>query len=149
MAKILQKDLQAQVCFIQVSVEDDAEGLGYQQSLGLARGKSPKEVQNAIEEYNEHYVPIQTDGSESMTPHIQMINYNDLMIVNRMMQSFVGSRICQFLSSFHPYQHTSFLSRHGESQYNVEGRLGGDSSLSPRGHEYARRLGEFTKYVVS
>ena len=30
--------------------------------------------------------------------------------------------------------------QHGESQYNIEGKIGGDANLSPRGNEYAQRL---------
>ena len=30
--------------------------------------------------------------------------------------------------------------QHGESLYNLEGKIGGDADLSPRGHEYAKRL---------
>jgi len=33
-----------------------------------------------------------------------------------------------------------FFTRHGESQYNVEGKIGGDSYLSERGMEYAKAL---------
>lgn len=35
---------------------------------------------------------------------------------------------------------TFYLSRHGESEYNVLGRIGGDADLSPRGMKYAERL---------
>jgi hypothetical protein len=30
--------------------------------------------------------------------------------------------------------------QHGESQYNVDGKIGGDAELSPRGKEYAQLL---------
>lgn len=33
-----------------------------------------------------------------------------------------------------------WLSRHGESMYNTLARLGGDSTLSPRGEVYAYKL---------
>jgi broad specificity phosphatase PhoE len=33
-----------------------------------------------------------------------------------------------------------WLTRHGESMYNVLGKIGGDSRLSPRGEVYARLL---------
>jgi 6-phosphofructo-2-kinase/fructose-2,6-biphosphatase 2 len=36
-------------------------------------------------------------------------------------------------------------SQHGESMYNVEGKIGGDSDLSPRGWEYAKALPELVK----
>ena len=42
-----------------------------------------------------------------------------------------------------PWKHTIYLSRHGESEYNVLKLIGGDSPLSPRGKEYALSLGEF------
>lgn len=149
MAKTLLKQLNAHVCFIEVSVDKESDTFNYMEQLGQRRGKSLEEVEEAVAEFSDHYVPLQMDGSESNTPYIKIMNYNEAMIVNRMMQSFVGSRVCQFLSNVHPYQHTIFLSRHGESEYNVEGRLGGDSSLSSRGREYARRVGEFSKFVVS
>lgn len=33
-----------------------------------------------------------------------------------------------------------YFTRHGESEYNVIGRIGGDADLSPRGQKYAERL---------
>ena len=38
---------------------------------------------------------------------------------------------------------TIYLSRHGESEYNVEDRIGGNSSITERGHQYARALGTY------
>ena len=38
-----------------------------------------------------------------------------------------------------------FLSRHGESKYNIENRIGGDSSLSEDGIKYAKNLNDFIK----
>ena len=35
------------------------------------------------------------------------------------------------------------ISRHGESSYNLEQRIGGNPSLSELGHEYGKRLGDF------
>ena len=35
---------------------------------------------------------------------------------------------------------TFLLVQHGESQFNVEGKIGGDSALSERGMRYARAL---------
>jgi broad specificity phosphatase PhoE len=35
---------------------------------------------------------------------------------------------------------TTWPQQHGESQFNVEGKIGGDSLLSPRGMQYAEAL---------
>lgn len=38
---------------------------------------------------------------------------------------------------------TLFFSRHGESEYNVQERIGGDPPLTPRGTRYAKALGQY------
>lgn len=38
--------------------------------------------------------------------------------------------------------------RHGQSEYNVVGRIGGDSELSPHGWAYSKKLAEFVKEEV-
>ena len=35
----------------------------------------------------------------------------------------------------------------GESQNNVTGHIGGDSSLTKRGHSYAKMLGEYVRQL--
>jgi len=44
-----------------------------------------------------------------------------------------------------PEGRTIYLSRHGESEFNLEDRIGGDSNLTPRGQQYAKSLGLFMK----
>ena len=36
--------------------------------------------------------------------------------------------------------HEFAFEQHGESQFNVEGKIGGDSLLSPRGMQYSEAL---------
>lgn len=36
-----------------------------------------------------------------------------------------------------------YLTRHGESNYNLVGRIGGDSELSERGWEYSKCLAQY------
>jgi broad specificity phosphatase PhoE len=147
--RTLKNQLQANVCFIQVTVQTNHLLEQYVSEFAKKRGKSLQETNQAISDFGDHYVPIMTDGSESDTPYIQLFNYNESMTVNRVMQTFMGSSICKFLSNLHPYEHTIYVSRHGESEYNVKGRIGGDSGLAPRGVEYARRLAVFSEYVVT
>ena len=44
-----------------------------------------------------------------------------------------------------PEGRTIYLSRHGESEFNLDDRIGGDSNLTPRGQQYAKSLGLFMK----
>ena len=36
-----------------------------------------------------------------------------------------------------------FLTRHGQSEYNREGKIGGDSGLAPLGRDYAKALATY------
>lgn len=53
------------------------------------------------------------------------------------------------MMNLHTSPRTFHLSRHGQSEYNVLGRIGGDSSLSKAGVEYARRLAKFAKESIA
>ena len=41
------------------------------------------------------------------------------------------------------YPQVIYFSRHGQSEYNVQDRIGGDPDLSANGIEYAKQLNEF------
>ena len=45
--------------------------------------------------------------------------------------------------NLHIYPRPIYLSRHGESQYNVDDKVGGDSDLSELGELYAEKLADF------
>ena len=45
--------------------------------------------------------------------------------------------------NIHITPRTIYLTRHGESEFNVAGKIGGDSNLSERGTCYAAALAEF------
>jgi hypothetical protein len=52
------------------------------------------------------------------------------------------------LSKPSPHSFTTFLLRHGQSEYNVVGRIGGDSSLTYHGVQYARRLASYVEHEL-
>ena len=64
------------------------------------------------------------------------------MVTNRI-TGFLPSRVMFFLSNLHIIPRQIFLVRHGQSQYNLKKLLGGDSSLTPLGVQFAVALKEF------
>jgi broad specificity phosphatase PhoE/predicted kinase len=56
---------------------------------------------------------------------------------------YLAARLVFFLMNLHLTERPIWLTRHGESVYNVAGLLGGDPDLTPDGHRYARSLAEF------
>ena len=51
--------------------------------------------------------------------------------------------------NLHVLPRSIYFSRHGQSEYNVQGKIGGDSSLSPAGLAYARALSEWTETLTA
>ena len=56
---------------------------------------------------------------------------------------YLAARLVFFLMNLHLAARPIWLTRHGESVYNVAGVLGGDPDLTPDGHRYAQALAQF------
>ncbi|EEH51760.1 uncharacterized protein MICPUCDRAFT_30102 [Micromonas pusilla CCMP1545] len=65
------------------------------------------------------------------------------------MRAYLPQRIVQFLTATHPTKHTIYLCRHGESEYNTTGRLGGNSPITERGWVFAEILAKFAARHIS
>lgn len=60
--------------------------------------------------------------------------------------SFLSAQTVYYLLNFNLAPRQIWITRHGESLDNVNGRIGGDSDLSDRGIAYAKALTKFIKY---
>jgi broad specificity phosphatase PhoE/predicted kinase len=58
---------------------------------------------------------------------------------------WIPGRIVSFLTNLQVTRRPIWLTRHGESEWNALGRIGGDAGLSPRGREYARNLAAYVR----
>jgi broad specificity phosphatase PhoE/predicted kinase len=98
-----------------------------------------------IQMYEKVYETID-DAHEGDSAYIKLVDVGRQVIANRI-NGFLNSRVCFFLSNLNVASRPIWLTRHGESQFNVQGRIGGDSLLSPRGQSYAQRLAAFINKV--
>lgn len=64
-------------------------------------------------------------------------------------RGYLPLKVVHFVMNLHTLPRTFFLTRHGQSEYNLLGKIGGDSGLTPAGKEYARRLAEFARDVIA
>ncbi len=65
------------------------------------------------------------------------------------MRDFSSSPFASLYASLPPTPEgrTLIISRHGESLYNLEDRIGGNPGLSPRGEQYAEKLAEHVNAI--
>lgn len=77
--------------------------------------------------------------------YIKIFDVGSRYLVNRV-QDHIQSRIVYYLMNIHVTPRSIYLSRHGESELNLLGRIGGDSGLSPGGQKVRR--GEWTPSIL-
>ncbi|TDL27187.1 bifunctional 6-phosphofructo-2-kinase/fructose-2,6-bisphosphate 2-phosphatase [Rickenella mellea] len=101
----------------------------------MSREEAKQDFLNRIKQYEVVYETI----SEPQLSYLRIINVGNQVTVCRI-HGYLQSRIAFYLMNLHIKPRSIFFSRHGESQYNVAGKIGGDSSLSLRGLQYAKAL---------
>ncbi|KAL6079810.1 hypothetical protein STEG23_033901 [Scotinomys teguina] len=95
-----------------------------------------------IECYKVTYQPLDPDNYDKDLSFIKVINVGQRFLVNRV-QDYIQSKIVYYLMNIHVQPRTIYLCRHGESDFNLLGKIGGDSGLSPRGKQFAQALKKF------
>lgn len=79
---------------------------------------------------------------------LKMYNINQSITANRV-EGYLVTRIVHFLMNIHVIPRSIYLSRHGESIFNLKGLIGGDSGLSERGHMYTKLLYKYIRQEVN
>ncbi|XP_007235038.2 6-phosphofructo-2-kinase/fructose-2,6-bisphosphatase 3 isoform X3 [Astyanax mexicanus] len=97
-----------------------------------------------IECYRVNYQPLDPDSYDRNMSFIKVIDVGRRFLVNRI-QDHIQSRIVYYLMNIHVQPRSIYLCRHGESQHNLQGRLGGDSGLSTRGRKFSSALAKFVE----
>ncbi|KAJ7116434.1 6-phosphofructo-2-kinase-domain-containing protein [Mycena epipterygia] len=100
---------------------------------------SPEEAKKDFLRRIQAYEKVYETITEPHLSYLRITNVGREVTVSRI-NGYLSSRIAFYLMNLHLKPRSIFFSRHGESQYNVEGKIGGDSLLSPRGMEYAKAL---------
>ncbi|XP_042832267.1 6-phosphofructo-2-kinase/fructose-2,6-bisphosphatase 2 isoform X3 [Panthera tigris] len=95
-----------------------------------------------IECYKVTYRPLDPDSYDKDLSFIKVINVGQRFLVNRV-QDYIQSKIVYYLMNIHVQPRTIYLCRHGESEFNLLGKIGGDSGLSARGKQFAQALRKF------
>jgi 6-phosphofructo-2-kinase len=110
------------------------------------RGKDPvaalNDFQERVAQYDKSYQPLDDFEEEHNMPYCSMIDVGR-KIVSYQIKGFLSIQAVSYLMNFNLAPRQIWITRHGESMDNVNGKIGGDSSLSPNGVRYAKALAEF------
>jgi broad specificity phosphatase PhoE len=102
---------------------------------GMPMEEAVDDFRMRIAHYNRVYEPVGDDEGS----YIKIIDVGRTVVAHGI-EGYLPARLVFFLVNFHIRPRSIWLTRHGESEYNVAGRIGGDASLSARGIAYAELL---------
>nr|XP_033813874.1 6-phosphofructo-2-kinase/fructose-2,6-bisphosphatase 3 isoform X4 [Geotrypetes seraphini] len=94
--------------------------------------------------YKSSYQPLDPDNYDRDLSLIKVTDVGRRFLVNRV-QDHIQSRIVYYLMNIHVQPRTIYLCRHGESESNLSGHIGGDSGLSNRGKKFSAALKKFVE----
>ncbi|TRY62690.1 hypothetical protein TCAL_12965 [Tigriopus californicus] len=100
-----------------------------------------EDFKERIKHYEAQYQTLDEE-LESELSFMKIFNAGEKVLVHKH-EGHVESRIVYYLMNIKITPRTIYLTRHGESNYNLQQKLGGDPGLSPRGKDYAQKLGEY------
>jgi broad specificity phosphatase PhoE/predicted kinase len=86
-----------------------------------------------------HYESAYEDVGEDEGRFVKIIDVGRKMVLHRI-EGYLLARVVHFLLNLHVQPRSVWFTRHGESAFNVLGRIGGDAPLSDAGRAYARTL---------
>ncbi|KAI8818889.1 6-phosphofructo-2-kinase-domain-containing protein [Fimicolochytrium jonesii] len=95
--------------------------------------------------YEKAYQTIsQEEEEEDDLGFIKLVNVGKKVIAHNV-HGYLESQCVFYLMQMHIKPRTIWLTRHGESEYNVSGQIGGDPPLTDLGRRYAKALARFMR----
>ena len=117
---------------------------------GIDTETAEKDYRDRINNYATTFATIDADLKhpvESKWTYFKCDHWRHHFVVHNI-RGNLPLKIVQFVMNMRTSSHSFYLSRHGQSEYNAVGRIGGDSGLSVHGLAYARKLAEFVDEKV-
>jgi 6-phosphofructo-2-kinase len=110
------------------------------------KGKDPeaslRDFKKRVAAYESAYVPLGKYEEDNHMQYIKMIDVGR-KVIHYQLKGFLTGGIASYLSTFNLAPRQIWITRHGKSQDNALGKLGGDSDLTEEGLQYAQVLHNF------
>ena len=102
---------------------------------GVPEEEAVRDFRMRIAHYESAYEEVEEDEGR----FVKIVDVGRTLVLHKI-EGYLLARVVHFLLNLHVQPRGVWLTRHGESEFNVLGRIGGDSPLSEAGRAYARTL---------
>lgn len=137
----------AKVMFIEVQGSSSDVRVPYDSPdyAGVSNADAEADYRNRVEMYKKTFESLDSEeleGKESTWSYLKCDPARSHFVINHI-SGYLQLKVVHFCINLRPDVAELYLTRHGQSEYNALGRIGGDSSLSQHGINYARKLAEW------
>ncbi|KAI8993698.1 6-phosphofructo-2-kinase-domain-containing protein [Pilobolus umbonatus] len=102
------------------------------------------DFRSRVANYEKAYQPIGDWEEERDIQFCKLINVGKKVIAYNI-SGYLSGQCIFYLMNFNLEERQIFLTRHGESEDNVTGRIGGDAPLSEKGRKFSKALAKFVQ----
>ncbi|KAF9437406.1 hypothetical protein BGZ76_000829 [Entomortierella beljakovae] len=113
--------------------------------VGMDESQARDDFRKRLENYERSYQTLDEDDEEDGIQYCKLINVGKKVIAYNI-QGYLAGQCIFYLMNFNLSPRCIWLTRHGESLDNLQGKIGGDASLSPKGKKYGACLARFIKH---
>ena len=110
------------------------------------RTKDPEsslaDFRKRVQAYESAYIPLGDYEEQNNMQYIKLIDVGR-KVVHFQLKGFLACGIASYLSTFNLSPRQIWITRHGQSEDNVAGKIGGDSDLTEQGQHYGTALYNF------
>mmetsp|Transcript_152034 Transcript_152034/g.264976 ORF Transcript_152034/g.264976 Transcript_152034/m.264976 type:complete len:656 (-) Transcript_152034:24-1991(-) len=94
--------------------------------------------------YERIYETVEEAEDDGNVSFMKILNCGEKM-VQRRCEGFLVSKVASYMLNLHVHPRVIYLCRHGLSEDNAKGKIGGDASLTREGMAFAKRLRDFMR----
>ncbi|KAI8373916.1 6-phosphofructo-2-kinase-domain-containing protein [Blakeslea trispora] len=102
------------------------------------------DFRHRVANYERAYEPVGQWEEDHDIQYCKLINVGKKVIAHNI-SGYLSGQCIFYLMNFNLAERQIFVTRHGESEDNLTGRIGGDAHLSAKGRKFAKALSKFVK----
>lgn len=103
--------------------------------------EATKHFKAKLKNLTSYYETLSEDEYPNIS-YVKLINVGRELEIHNV-DGYLQSKILQYIMNLHIYPRPIYFTRHGETFYNLENRIGGDSDLTDKGQKYCDILQDF------
>lgn len=112
--------------------------------VGWDEETARKDFLRRASQYEQLYETLDESEDDGKVSFMKILNCGEKM-VQRRCEGFLVSKIASYMLNLHIEPRVIYICRHGLSEDNAHGRLGGDAPLTREGMVFAKRLRDFIR----